>query len=111
MSRYLNKRIFQANAIQSTKDLLETRGLTNARIIETALSTPLSVEERKQFSVRTVIWQRRTRLFKIAFELYGDSRLWWIIAWFNQKPTDADYSVGDRVLVPFPLEQIYERFV
>jgi competence CoiA-like predicted nuclease len=111
MSRYTNKRIFQANRTPAAKDILRSRDLVNTRLIETALTQPLSVEERKKYSMRTSIWQRRTRLFKLAFEFYGDSKLWWIIAWFNQKPTDAHFSVGDEVLIPFPLEQIFERLI
>ena len=111
MARYINKRKFKGETIKTAKDLLKTRNLTNARLIETSLIKPLTVEERKKYSTRTIIWQKNTRLFKLAFEFYGDSKLWWIIGWFNQKPTDAHFSVGDEVLIPFPVEDIYKRFV
>ena len=111
MSRYINKRRFEGSILPTSKDLLKTRNLTNAKLIETFLIKPLSEEEKKKYNIRTVIWQRNTRLFKLAFEFYGDSKLWWIIGWFNQKPTDAHYSVGDEVLIPFPLDEIYKRFV
>jgi|14_taG_2_1085336.scaffolds.fasta_scaffold02044_2 hypothetical protein len=111
MARYINKRVFEGKILPTSKDLLKTRDLTNARLIETSLVKPLTVEERRKYTTRTVIWQRNTRLFKLAFEFYGDSKLWWIIGWFNQKPTDSHFSVGDEVLIPFPLDEIYERFV
>ena len=111
MARYINKRVFEGKILPTSKDLLKTRDLTNARLIETFLIKPLTVEERRKYTTRTVIWQRNTRLFKLAFEFYGDSKLWWIIGWFNQKPTDSHFSVGDEVLIPFPLDEIYERFV
>lgn len=111
MARYINKRVFEGKILQTSKDLLKTRNLTNARLIETSLVKPLTVEERRKYTTRTVIWQRNTRLFKLAFEFYGDSKLWWIIGWFNQKPTDSHFFVGDEVLIPFPLDEIYERFV
>lgn len=45
-------------------------------------------------------------LSKIAHEYYGDARLWWLLAWFNAKPTDFHCKVGDIIEIPFPLEEV-----
>jgi hypothetical protein len=52
MSRYTNKRIFQANRTPAAKDILRSRNLTNTRLIETALAQPLSNEERKEGNIQ-----------------------------------------------------------
>ena len=109
-SRYVNKRVFKT-IDSNTNKLLKSREIPSARILETFNIRPLSDEERKKFQTRTIVWQRRTRLFKLAYEFYGDPTLWWVIAWFNQRPTDADYSPGDQVLIPFPLEEVIRRVV
>ena len=109
MSRYINKRLFDANRSKNAKELMKRRGIENGRFFKALDLSSLSVEERKSFDVRIVTWRRETRLSKLAFEFYGDSKLWWVIGWFNQKPTDSSYSVGDEVMIPFPLEDILNR--
>jgi len=94
---------------EQIKDLLQTRDLDSIKIIDTLYLRPFSSEERARLQIQTVVWQRSTRLFKLAHHFYGDSRLWWVIGWFNQSPTDADYSPGDIVYIPFPLEEITRR--
>lgn len=51
-------------------------------------------------------WKTGDRFFKLAHEHYGDSSLWWVIAWYNQKPTEAHLDKGDVIQIPFPLEKV-----
>tara|TARA_Y100001938_G_scaffold132005_1_gene189761 strand:+ start:15174 stop:15512 length:339 start_codon:yes stop_codon:yes gene_type:complete len=51
------------------------------------------------------VWKSQDRFYKLAGEYYNDPTVWWVIANFNRKPTDAEVSVGDVVYVPFPLER------
>ena len=51
-------------------------------------------------------WKLGDRLYKIADYHYGDSRLWWVIAWYNKKPTEYHISIGDIIHIPFPLDRI-----
>ena len=53
-----------------------------------------------------VHWSVGTKLYKLAHQYYNDSKLWWVIAAFNQKPTDSHFSVGDVVYIPLPLERV-----
>ena len=52
------------------------------------------------------IWGVGDRYFKLAHRFYGDSKLWWVIAWFNKKPTESHVDVGDLILIPTDLDQI-----
>ena len=54
------------------------------------------------------VWGVGSRLHKLAEQFYNDPRYWWVIAWYNEKPTDSDYSVGDVVRIPVPLETALE---
>lgn len=45
-------------------------------------------------------------LSKIAYKHYGEARYWWVLAWFNTKPTDFHCKVGDIIEVPLPLEDV-----
>jgi len=44
------------------------------------------------------------RLYKFAYEYYGDVDYWWIIAWYNNKPTDTHFNIGDIVYIPRELD-------
>ena len=39
---------------------------------------------------------------KLAYKHYGDATLWWVIAWFNSKPTEFHCKIGDTILIPTP---------
>tara|TARA_A100001515_G_C4523263_1_gene194273 strand:+ start:412 stop:756 length:345 start_codon:yes stop_codon:yes gene_type:complete len=67
-------------------------------------------EEIQSLRVETEIWKVGDRLFKYADKYYGSPRNWWVIAWYNGKPTEADYRIGDKVLIPTPLNDILEFF-
>ena len=56
------------------------------------------------------VWKSRDMYWKLAAEYYGDSQLWWVIAWFNQKPTEVQCKNGDLIMIPFPLERLYRYF-
>ena len=46
----------------------------------------------------------------MAAKHYGDPKLWWVVAWYNKRPTDAHYNIGDKVFIPKPLEKILRNF-
>ena len=51
-------------------------------------------------------WSLGDRYYKLAHEYYGDSQWWWVIAWFNQKPTDSHVELGEVINIPLPLDKI-----
>jgi hypothetical protein len=55
-------------------------------------------------------WGATDKLYNVAYDYYGYASLWWIIAWFNKKPTAAHFKIGDIVYIPLPLESVLEFF-
>ena len=55
-----------------------------------------------------VFTQEEDRYDQLAQEYYGDSKYWWVIAWYNQRPTEASIKTGQILLVPTPLERVLE---
>ena len=51
------------------------------------------------------VYKTGDKLYKISYSYYGDTKYWWVIAWFNRKPTDFHCKIGDTIYVPFPLKQ------
>tara|TARA_R100000664_G_C2633772_1_gene62055 strand:- start:168 stop:506 length:339 start_codon:yes stop_codon:yes gene_type:complete len=52
------------------------------------------------------VWKTGDRYYKLAQKFYGVSELWWIIALYNQKPTEAHLKKGDIVLIPTPIKTV-----
>jgi len=73
-------------------------------------STPtwreLTVEQISSLTLLPHFWGTGDAFYKLAAENYGDPELWWVIAWFNQKPADFLVKVGDRIDIPVPLEKV-----
>ena len=46
------------------------------------------------------------RYHKLAEAYYGDATYWWVIAWFNKKPTESHISPGDVIRIPTSLGSI-----
>ena len=61
---------------------------------------------RGQLSLKEKIMSESERLDVIAGQQYQDASLWWVIAMFNKKPTEAHFNLGETVYVPLPLEQV-----
>ena len=61
----------------------------------------------EQSSADRFIFSRQgDRLDNLAYEFYGDPRYWWVIAWFNKKPTESHCSLGDIIRIPKPIGQV-----
>ena len=104
-SRY-SDRLKMKNASTLYEDMLEER---DVRFIRHFTTAELKYPTAKQLTeIKRVghLWKRGDRLYKLAHKYYNDSRLWWIIAWFNRKPTEAHISIGEVIFVPMPLSTV-----
>lgn len=59
-----------------------------------------------KFEVSKYIWQTGDSYAKLAYDVYGDVTAWWVIAKFNNKPTESHVSVGDIIYIPTPLPKV-----
>ena len=56
-------------------------------------------------------WKLGDRYYKLAYEHYGDPEVWWVIAMYNKKPTEAFVNVGDRIYIPKPIDIVIQHFM
>jgi len=56
-------------------------------------------------------WGTGDRYFKLAHKFYGDASLWWLIAWYNQAPTDSHVKTGEVIQIPLPLDAIMAMYM
>ncbi len=104
-SRY-SDRLKMKNGSTLYEDMLEERGLSYIRHFTTPELKYPTARQLAEIKRVAHLWKRGDRLYKLAHEHYGDSRLWWIIAWFNRKPTESHIKIGEVIFVPKPLSTI-----
>ena len=105
-----NNRTARENTEEIYEEFLEKRGVKNLRHYETPEFKPLTIENRKFVKNILHVWKIGDRYWKLASDFYGDPSLWWVIAWYNQKPTDAHVKIGDSIGVPLPLDRVLTLF-
>ena len=82
------------------------KGVTNINQLETRYLTYPSVEAIQNFNITVHIWKQGDSLEKLASQHYGNPSYWWVLALFNQKPTEQHLTVGENVYVPLPLYSV-----
>ena len=70
---------------------------------------PMQEDFLNEISTSEHIFSIGDSLSKIAFKEYGDPRLWWVLAWFNTKPTDMHVDIGERIYAPHPLDEVLHQ--
>ena len=88
----------------------EKRDISKIRHYRTPKFKELTVQQRTQLIRNKHVWKIGDNYAKLAQQHYGDPKLWWVLAWYNGKPTDALLKVGDTIRIPFPLERVLGFF-
>ena len=58
------------------------------------------------FDYASHIWALGDSYYNLAYQHYGDAKYWWIIAWFNKKPTESHVGLGDIIRIPKPVGEV-----
>jgi hypothetical protein len=105
MSRYDGRKIY-LNDDDFYEEMFEERGVNSIRHYATPTLDHPSAEQVSSLNTIPHVWKTGDRYYKLAHDHYGDSRNWWIIAWFNKLPTEASIKYGDVIYIPHPLDRI-----
>ncbi len=84
----------------------KSRGLNGLRHYGKLKLNQIVSENIREMTLVDHIWKTGDRLSKLAFKYYGSTEHWWVIGWFNKKPIDNLYKIGDMVHIPLPLEDV-----
>ena len=99
------KRKILKNGAKGYSEIIGKRGLSSAVQYGKLRIPDITLDERKSLQTQKHIYKTGDKLYKISYSYYGDTKYWWVIAWFNRKPTDFHCKIGDTIYVPFPLKQ------
>lgn len=107
MSRYSQRKtVLNQNRLYT--DLIKARGKNYLLHYGNPKNVSISIAQRATLNPITHIWQHNDKLWKIASKYYNKPKMWWVIAAYNEKPTDAHYVQGDIISIPYPLEKVLE---
>ena len=87
---------------------LERRGISFLLQFKTFFMNHPTAEQISDSELTMVghTWSLGDRYYKLAHQHYGDSQWWWVIAWFNQKPTESHVELGEVINIPLPLDKV-----
>ncbi len=108
-SRYDNRRIV-FNRLKMYSKKAKERGIEGFKHYTTPEFSEFTEEEYHNIDTLAHIWTVGDKYYKLAHTHYGKPEYWWVIAWFNNLPTEAHLDVGDTVYIPFPLEELLGSF-
>jgi nucleoid-associated protein YgaU len=72
-----------------------------------AHATPSQI---KKMNVINHSWTHGDKYYKLAHKYYDDSALWWVIAWFNKKPTESHVKIGEVIYIPTPINEVLKIY-
>jgi nucleoid-associated protein YgaU len=106
MSRMNNRKILTTTN-DLTKDLRNKSSITH---YATANFKPLTQSQLNTLQVFEHVWKEGDKYHKLSTQYYQDATYWWVIARFNNKPTEAHLTIGDTVYIPVPFERILSYY-
>tara|TARA_Y100001937_G_C6898306_1_gene232134 strand:+ start:149 stop:487 length:339 start_codon:yes stop_codon:yes gene_type:complete len=110
MSRYNSYRILNNSNEYYRKLRQERNNVKNIRQYETPILRHPTITERAAIESTQHIWTVGDRFYKLAQKYYNDPTLWWVIAWYNGTPTEADVYGGYLLTIPINVEKVIETF-
>jgi len=105
-SRYNNREIFlnrdknYKNVFFKDRDVNELYQYDSPRLM---YPSPTEIQNLNNI---TAVWGATDKLYNLASSHYGSPNYWWVIAWYNQKASEAEFKVGDVYFIPHPLEDV-----
>jgi hypothetical protein len=109
-SRYTRVPIFQNNDSDYRDVFFDPRGITETEQYATRPLFHPQPQAAAALAGDPRIWSATDKLYNISQQQYGSPQYWWVIAWFNQKASEADFKIGDIYYIPRPLETVLGYF-
>tara|TARA_B100000287_G_scaffold88094_1_gene80626 strand:+ start:28 stop:363 length:336 start_codon:yes stop_codon:yes gene_type:complete len=106
-SRYRENNI-AVNAHKKYKHVLAKRGVKQIEQYKTPRMFYPTAEMRARIDTVRHTWSMGDHFYKLAFEYYGNTSYWWIIAFYNQTPAEHLLFFGATIEIPLNLNDILD---
>ena len=107
INRY-NFREILKNESEIYETVLREKNIKFIEHYETPVFSFANSQQIKRLQITRHAWTVGDKFYKLANTYYGDSKDWWIIAKFNNTPTESHVKIGDIILIPKPLTLVLE---
>ena len=106
-SRNTNRRVFR-NRNRKCLDIFKRKKRIGLLQWTTPFNRRISPSNKAAIFEISHIWKTGDRYYKLAEQYYGNPEYWWVIARYNQKPTESHLRKGDIIVIPTPLAKLLE---
>jgi hypothetical protein len=106
-SRYRYRNIV-INNDERYNEQFKNRGINSVSQFTTAELKYPKASDLTEVTIQVENYAVGTRYYKLAQKYYNDPSYWWVIAHYNQKPTENLFEIGDVIYIPTPLSKILE---
>ena len=103
--RYINRQVLR-NISETYEEVRDERGLNRINHYRTPKLKHISSSQVAKLDRVSHIWKVGDRFYKLAFKHYGNTKYWWVIAWYNKTPTEAHVQLGNLIFIPKPLQTV-----
>lgn len=107
INRYINRPVFK-NDREEYEETFRERDVKFINQYGTPNFIQPTVEQIENLDLQEHVWKVGDRFYKLADYYYGDPEDWWIIARFNNKPTESHISVGEIIYIPLEIQQVIQ---
>ena len=105
MSRY-DRHFTLKNSSDLYENFFKDRNIKFINQFETKDLKYPTTQQISQLNLIEHVWAQHDKFWRLSEKYYGDPNYWWVIAFFNEKPTEHNANIGDIVIIPTPLERI-----
>jgi hypothetical protein len=82
---------------------LSDRGVPKIDFLATTKLVNLTPEQKRTLTEIEHVWESTDSYYKLSSKYYGNRNFWWIIAYYNRKPTESSIKLGTVLYIPQPI--------
>ena len=93
------------NRNKQYKEVLEDRGVERIE----QYRTPVIREISNDVACFEYTWKYGDKFWQLAHNFYGNRKYWYIIAQFNNKPTESHINIGDKIKIRYDVQEVLQE--
>jgi nucleoid-associated protein YgaU len=107
MSRYKENRK-ATNRDEMYKETFDRKGVKSLIQFRAKKLKQLDEDTKQRIKFEPYIWKYGDTFQLLASKYYSDPKMWWVIASFNNKPTESHIELGETIKIPTSLSEVMQ---
>lgn len=101
MSRIIQQQKTLSNEFYT--NYLYERGVPKINFLSLTKLKNLTDDQKRLLNIQEHVWSSTDSYYKLSSVYYGNPNFWWIIAYYNKKPTESSIKLGTVLYIPQPI--------